>query len=109
MRRREFIAAIGSVATWPRLARAQQPAMPVVGFLGISLPDGYRRQLVALRQTLQEAGYVEGRNVAIEFRWAENRYDRLPTLAALQSAGRQRHGRDLHLRRARAKAARAVA
>jgi putative tryptophan/tyrosine transport system substrate-binding protein len=82
MRRREFLAGLGAAATWPLAAGAQQPAMPVIGFLGISLPDGYRRQLIALRQALQVAGYVEGRNIAIEFRWAENRYDRLPTLAA---------------------------
>jgi putative ABC transport system substrate-binding protein len=82
MRRRAFIAGLGAAAAWPLAAGAQQPAMPVIGFLGISLPDGYRRQLIALRQALQEAGYVEGRNIAIEFRWAENRYDRLPTLAA---------------------------
>jgi putative ABC transport system substrate-binding protein len=82
MRRRAFIAGLGAAAAWPLAAGAQQPAMPVIGFLGISLPDGYRRQLIALRQALQVAGYVEGRNIAIEFRWAENRYDRLPTLAA---------------------------
>jgi putative tryptophan/tyrosine transport system substrate-binding protein len=85
MKRRAFIAGLGAAASsalWPRVAFAQQPAIPVVGFLGISLPDGYRRQLVALRQALQEAGYVEGRNIAVEFRWAENRYDRLPALAA---------------------------
>jgi putative tryptophan/tyrosine transport system substrate-binding protein len=82
MRRRDFIGIFGSAAAWPLAARAQQPAMPVVGFLSSSLSAPYAPMVAAFGQGLKEAGYVEGQNIAIEFRWAENEWSRLPTLAA---------------------------
>jgi putative ABC transport system substrate-binding protein len=83
MRRRQFIAGLGSAAAWPVVARAQQAAVPVIGYLGTHSADAdYKNITVPFLQGLKEAGYVVGQNVAVEYRWAESQYDRLPVLAA---------------------------
>jgi putative ABC transport system substrate-binding protein len=82
MRRRKFIAGLGSAAAWPLTTRAQQAAVPVVGFLSSQSFDvSYKYVIVPFIQGLKETGHVEGQNVAIEYRWAENQFDRLPALA----------------------------
>jgi putative tryptophan/tyrosine transport system substrate-binding protein len=82
MRRREFIAGLGSAAAWPMMVRAQQRAMPIVGYLSTGLADDYKMVTGPFLQSLKEGGYVAGQNVAIEYRWAEDQPDRLPALAA---------------------------
>jgi putative tryptophan/tyrosine transport system substrate-binding protein len=82
MKRREFIAAIGGAAAWPVVGRAQQPAMPVIGMLSVGSPDAYAIYLAAFRQGLNETGFVEGGNVAIEYRWGHGNNDRMRALAA---------------------------
>jgi hypothetical protein len=104
MRRREFITVLGGAAAWPLALRAQQSGIPVVGVLYSGSSEMFSTLMAAFRQGLDEAGYVEGRNVALEIRLADGHYDRLPSLAAElvpTSGGGDRHGRrpELSLRR----------
>ena len=83
MQRREFMTLLGSAAAaWPLGARAQQAALPVIGYLSSGFADDYKMVTVPFLQSLKESGYVDGQNVAIEYRWSENQPDRLPALAA---------------------------
>ena len=82
LRRREFIAGLGGAATWPLTARAQQSALPLIGLLGGVSAVRYADRMAGFHRGLSETGFVEGRNLAIEYRWAENQNDRLPALAA---------------------------
>src|SRR6516164_3603118 len=102
MKRREFIGLLGGATAWPLASRAQQAAIPTIGFLHTGIADRYTNYVAGLRQGLAEAGYVEGQNIAIEFRWANNQHERLSELAAdlvrrqvavLVSAGGAQHWR----------------
>jgi len=82
MRRREFITLLSVAATWPLAVHAQQPALPVIGFLNVASARGYERQVAAFLKGLAETDFVDGQNVTIEYRWADGQYDRLPAMAA---------------------------
>jgi putative tryptophan/tyrosine transport system substrate-binding protein len=86
IRRREFVTALGSVTAWPLAARAQQPAMPVIGWLYGASAAEWAGPMSGFRGGLSESGFVEGRNVIIEYRWAEGQFDRMPAMAAFSEA-----------------------
>jgi putative ABC transport system substrate-binding protein len=92
MRRQQFIAGLGSAAAWPLAVRAQKVAMPVIGFLSPQSADDSRNFTVAFLQSLKETGYVVGQNVAVEYRYAENQLDRLPTLTDIHRRAREHGG-----------------
>ena len=83
MRRRDFIVFLsGAAAPWPLIAHAQQAAMPVIGFLNSGSPEGFEERIAAVLKGMNETGYIEGRNIEIDYQWARAKYDRLPILAA---------------------------
>jgi putative ABC transport system substrate-binding protein len=82
MKRRSFIAGLGSAAAWPLVARGQKPVLPIVGYLHAASASSFARPLAAFKDGLRAGGYVEGENIAVEYRWAEGHSDRLPALAA---------------------------
>jgi hypothetical protein len=94
VKRREFVALLGGTAAWPLAARAQQPAMPVIGFLGPSSPDTFADRLRGFRQGLKDTGYVEGENITVDYRWAEGQYDRLSALVADLASPKGHRDRD---------------